>query len=82
MPGRLNRFTTRSIWAIEDRLATAERELQVQFARIAQLQAELDLVAAAIRRVEVTHPKPQPAPHVQKGTAPRRPGRYLSRFAV
>ena len=80
--GRLNRSTTRSVWAFEDRLAAAERELKVQFTRVAQLQAELDLVAAAIRRVEVTHAKALPATHVQKGTARRRPGRYLSRFAV
>ena len=80
-PGRFTRFTTQSVWAIEDRLAAAERELKVQFTRVAQLQAELDLMAAAIRRVEATHAKPQPATHVQKGTAPRRQGRYLSRFA-
>ena len=81
-PGRLNRLTTRSVWAFEDRLAAAERELKVQFTRVAQLQAELDLVAAAMRRFEVTHAKPQPVTHVRKATAPRRPGRYLSRFAV
>ena len=81
-PGRLNRFTARSVWAIEDRLAAAERELKVQFTRVAQLQAELDLVAAAMRRFEVTHAQPQPATHVRKGTAPRRTGRYLSRLAV
>ena len=48
--GRLNR--SRSVWAFEDRLAAAERELKVQFTRVAQLQAELDLVAAAIRRLK------------------------------
>jgi hypothetical protein len=37
--------------AVEERLAAAERELRVQFTRIAQLQAELDLVSAALRRL-------------------------------
>jgi hypothetical protein len=41
---------TAPVWAIENRLANAERELRVQFTRIAQLQAELDLVLAALRR--------------------------------
>ncbi len=49
--GRVIRgIPTSSAWAIEKRLATAEQELRVQFTRIAQLQAELDLVLAALRR--------------------------------
>ena len=39
------------MWAVEERLATAERELRAQFTRIAQLQAELDVVSAALRRL-------------------------------
>lgn len=45
---RVNRSPTPSMWAVEERLATAERELRVQFTRIAQLQAELDVVSAAL----------------------------------
>ena len=48
---RVIRSPTASIWAVEERLAAAERELRVQFTRIAQLQAELDLVSAALRRL-------------------------------
>ena len=36
--------------AITQRLCIAERELRVQFTRIAQLQAQLDLVLEALRR--------------------------------
>jgi flagellar capping protein FliD len=36
--------------ALEQRLADAEQQLQVQFARMAQMQAALDLVHAALRR--------------------------------
>jgi len=36
--------------AVEQRLARAEQELRMQFTRIAQLQAELDLVLAMLRR--------------------------------
>jgi len=39
-----------SIWTINQRLANAERELRVQFTRIAQLQAQLDVVLGALRR--------------------------------
>lgn len=39
-----------SLWAITQRLCIAERELRVQFTRIAQLQAQLDLVLRALRR--------------------------------
>lgn len=39
-----------SVWRGEQRLACAERELRIQFTRIAQLQAELDLLQAALRR--------------------------------
>jgi hypothetical protein len=48
--GRVIRIPASSAWAIEKRLANAEQELRVQFTRIAQLQAELDLVLAAFRR--------------------------------
>lgn len=48
---RLDRgFTLHSEWAVEQRLANAERELRIQFSRIAQLQAELDLLRASFRR--------------------------------
>ena len=48
---RLDRgFTVHSRLAVEQRLAGAERELRIQFSRIAQLQAELDLLRAAFRR--------------------------------
>ena len=40
---------TESLWAVNQRLANAERELRVQFIRIAQLQAQLDLVLGALR---------------------------------
>jgi hypothetical protein len=39
-----------SLWAVNQRLANAERELRVQFTRIAQLQAQLDMVLGALRR--------------------------------
>jgi hypothetical protein len=39
-----------SLWAINQRLANTERELEVQFTRIAQLQAQLDVLLAALRR--------------------------------
>jgi hypothetical protein len=39
-----------SLWAVTERLANAERELRVQFTRIAQLQAQLDVVLGALRR--------------------------------
>ena len=41
---------TASLWSVNQRLANAERELRVQFTRIAQLQAQLDLVMGALRR--------------------------------
>ena len=41
--------TTESFSAVTQRLATAERELRIQFTRIAQLQAQLDLLIAALR---------------------------------
>jgi hypothetical protein len=42
--------TARSLSTVEQRLAVAEQELRIQFTRIAQLQAELDLLQAALRR--------------------------------
>ena len=41
---------TESLWAVNQRLANAERELRVQFTRIAQLQAQLDVVLGALQR--------------------------------
>ena len=41
---------TESLWAVNQRLANAERELRVQFTRIAQLQAQLDVLLGALRR--------------------------------
>jgi len=41
---------TESLRTVNQRLARAERELNVQFIRIAQLQAQLDLVLGALRR--------------------------------
>lgn len=39
------------------RLAKAERELRIQFTRIAQLQAQLDVVVGALRRSpDAIHP--------------------------
>jgi hypothetical protein len=38
-----------SPWTVNQRLANAERELRVQFIRIAQLQAQLDVVVGALR---------------------------------
>jgi hypothetical protein len=35
---------------VNQRLANAERELRVQFTRIAQLQAQLDVLLGALRR--------------------------------
>jgi hypothetical protein len=49
------RSTARSLWAVEQRLATAERDLRIQFTRIAQLQAELDLLLASLRRAADAH---------------------------
>jgi hypothetical protein len=52
----VQRPATESLWAVDQRLANAERELRVQFIRIAQLQAQLDLVLGAlqVRRMELT----------------------------
>ena len=52
-PARFDRTATaQSLWAVEQRLATAERDLRIQFTRIAQLQAELDLLVGALRRAQ------------------------------
>jgi hypothetical protein len=48
---------TPTMSSLEKRLATAERELQVQFTRIAQLQADLDLLVAALRRLTMASQK-------------------------
>jgi hypothetical protein len=42
---------------IEARLFRAESELRVQFTRIAQLQAEVDRLSAAVRNLEVRRPQ-------------------------
>ena len=50
---RLPRFggsANESRWTVNERLANVERELRVQFTRIAQLQAELDVIVGALRR--------------------------------
>ena len=47
--------TAQSLCAVERRLANAERELRIQFTRIAQLQSELDLLLAALRRATDAH---------------------------
>ena len=47
---RVIRTAPTSNVAVEQRLARAEQELRMQFTRIAQLQAELDLVVAMLRR--------------------------------
>jgi hypothetical protein len=41
---------TESPWTVNQRLVSTERELRVQFTRIAQLQAQLDVVLGALRR--------------------------------
>jgi hypothetical protein len=41
------------LWVMERRIASAERELRIQFTRIAQLQAELDVLLATLRRPPV-----------------------------
>jgi hypothetical protein len=43
-------FRTESLQAVNERLANAEQELRVQFTRIAQLQAQLDVVSGSLRR--------------------------------
>ena len=48
-PAPFRHGAAHSMWAVEQRLASAERELRIQFTRIAQLQAELDLLMAALR---------------------------------
>jgi hypothetical protein len=47
----IGHFPASTMWSVEKRLASAERELRVQFTRIAQLQAELDLLVGALRRL-------------------------------
>jgi hypothetical protein len=47
----IRHFPASTVWSVEKRLASAERELRVQFTRIAQLQAELDLLMGALRRL-------------------------------
>jgi hypothetical protein len=42
--------TARSLWAVEQRLASTERELRIRFTRNAHLQIEPDLLLAALRR--------------------------------
>jgi hypothetical protein len=53
-PVSLGRFgrgsSARSLRTVEQRLASAERELRIQFTRIAQLQADFDLLLAKRRR--------------------------------
>jgi hypothetical protein len=50
-PGAVPRGSaSESVWALNQRLTKAEQELRVQFTRIAQLQAQLDVVLSALRR--------------------------------
>jgi hypothetical protein len=50
LPGRVgSQFASRES-AVEQRLARAERVLDIQFTRIAQLQAEVDVLQAVVRR--------------------------------
>jgi hypothetical protein len=44
------RSPAESLWAVNERLDKTERELRIQFSRIAQLQAQLDVVVGALRR--------------------------------
>jgi hypothetical protein len=61
---RLDRgFTAQSQWAVEQRLARAERELRLQFTRIAQMQAQLDLLTATLRRSPVAPSRDRPRNH-------------------
>ena len=46
-----DRSAGESLSAVHKRLAEAEHQLEIQFTRIAQLQAQLDLVLAALQRV-------------------------------
>ena len=39
---------THSLGTVNQRLATAERELRIQFTRIAQLQAQVDVLLGAL----------------------------------
>jgi hypothetical protein len=41
-------YTTRSLGTVNQRLAIAERELRIQFTRIAQLQAQVDVLLGAL----------------------------------
>jgi hypothetical protein len=47
----IRHFPASPTWSVEKRLVAAERELRVQFTRIAQLQAKLDLLVGALRRL-------------------------------
>ena len=50
-PARFDRGSTaRSLWAVEQCLASRERELRIGFTRITQRQVELELLLAALRR--------------------------------
>jgi hypothetical protein len=46
----VRRGSAQSLRDVNQRLANAECELRIQFTRIAQLQAQLDSVLAALRR--------------------------------
>ena len=51
LPSRATDRSAEVIRALEARLSGVERELRLQFTRIAQVQAELDLFAGALRRL-------------------------------
>jgi hypothetical protein len=46
-----DRSAVESLSAVQKRLAEAEHQLEIQFTRIGQLQAQLDLMLAALQRV-------------------------------
>lgn len=46
---------TESVLHVHQRLERAERELRIQFLRIAQLQAQLDVLLGALRRSPEVH---------------------------
>ena len=58
--------------AVEQRLAAAEQQLQLQFARMAQIQAALDLLQAALRR-SPAQLDPRGSGAGRSGAVPHRP---------
>jgi hypothetical protein len=50
VPSAYRQVSADSPRGVDQRLAGAERELRVQFTRIAQIQVQLDLLLSALRR--------------------------------